>query len=386
MSTTLENVKYLSEIIGPRGSTTLKEKEAADYIKEKMKWLGIEVSVEPFKFYPSFSYPYGVLYFLSAMGGLLILTENYFLSFLLSFAALIIFFFETHTYELISRLIPHYRSQNVLCKIKPFRQKKRLLVVLTHYDTSRSALTFSPNMVKSFRFSFLIMVFCLVLIPVFAVLGLIFKENIWSYFALLPSLYLLFVTGLMIHREVFCKYSPGANDNASGVGVLLSLAETLKKQPLENVEVWFLFTGCEEAGMGGMQSFLQKHKNEIKQTYFLNVDNVGIGDIKYITAEGMLKSYPANQELISIAKEVAFSHPELGAEPKVYNTLTTDALPVLVRGYKVMSIMCFDKEGIIPHWHWKTDVFANIEVETLNKVDKYLLGIVREIDNKLGKG
>ncbi len=385
MTTPLEHVKYLSENIGPRGSTTVEERESAKYIAEQMEKVGAEVSIESFKSYTSFSYPYGSIYLLSVIGGFISLTANYILSFILSLIAVVIFGFETHSYELISKLFPRHLSQNVLGKLKASEQRKRLLIVSAHYDSSRSAISFSPTMVKSFRSSFLLMSLSLALIPVLSALGVIVKGRVWSYLALIPSLYLLFAVILMIHRELFGKYTPGANDNASGVGVLLSLAETLGKQPLENTETWFLATGCEEVGMVGMLSFLREHKDEMKEAYLLNLDNVGIGDIKYITAEGMLKSYPSHQELVSIAQKIASSHPEIGAGPKIYDTLTTDALPALVRGYKAMSIMSFDKEGVIPNWHWRTDVYANVEEETLNKVDKYLLEIVREMDKQVGE-
>ena len=52
---------------------------------------------------------------------------------------------------------------------------------------------------------------------------------------------------LLILREVLYKISPGANDNASGVGVVLELMHYYSKKPLKNTEILAVFTGCEEA-------------------------------------------------------------------------------------------------------------------------------------------
>ena len=48
---------------------------------------------------------------------------------------------------------------------------------------------------------------------------------------------------------------PGANDNLSGVAVLLSLAASLRDEPIPGVRVILLSAGSEESFMEGMQAF-----------------------------------------------------------------------------------------------------------------------------------
>lgn len=43
-------------------------------------------------------------------------------------------------------------------------------------------------------------------------------------------------------------FSPGANDNASGVAVVLELARRLARDRLRQTEVWLAFTDGEEVG------------------------------------------------------------------------------------------------------------------------------------------
>ena len=74
------------------------------------------------------------------------------------------------------------------------------------------------------------------------------------------------------------RYSPGANDNASGVGTILALAERLKGQPLEHTEIWLAFTGCEESGCDGVLALIKEHGNALREALFIDFEMVGIGD------------------------------------------------------------------------------------------------------------
>ena len=52
---------------------------------------------------------------------------------------------------------------------------------------------------------------------------------------------------------------PGANDNLSGVAVLLSLARSLREEPPPGTRVILLSAGSEESFMEGMQAFARRH-------------------------------------------------------------------------------------------------------------------------------
>ena len=54
----MEYVRYLAETIGPRGSTTPKEKEAAAYVEKILGDSGCEPVIETFKSARSSYYPY----------------------------------------------------------------------------------------------------------------------------------------------------------------------------------------------------------------------------------------------------------------------------------------------------------------------------------------
>lgn len=73
-------------------------------------------------------------------------------------------------------------------------------------------------------------------------------------------------------------YIPGANDNASGVSMILNLAKYYKKNPTKYSVVFIAFTG-EEAGLLGSTYFTKYPKCPLKNIkILLNLDMVGTGD------------------------------------------------------------------------------------------------------------
>lgn len=77
--------------------------------------------------------------------------------------------------------------------------------------------------------------------------------------------------------------SPGAIDNASGVGLLLQLAEHMaeKNDLLQKLHVTFLFTAAEEEGLMGAQAYVVENEAKMQQlaqsggVYILNFDGIG---------------------------------------------------------------------------------------------------------------
>ena len=47
-----------------------------------------------------------------------------------------------------------------------------------------------------------------------------------------------------------------------------------------------------------------------------------------------------------------------------------------------MSIMAFDEEGIIPNWHWETDLLENLDEESLEVAERFEERVLAEIDSE----
>jgi hypothetical protein len=75
------------------------------------------------------------------------------------------------------------------------------------------------------------------------------------------------------------SYFPGANDNASGNGMIFSIAQELVKKPLDDYNVVFIAFAGEEAGLLGSKYFVEHPLVSLKKIRFvLNMDIMGSGE------------------------------------------------------------------------------------------------------------
>jgi hypothetical protein len=81
-------------------------------------------------------------------------------------------------------------------------------------------------------------------------------------------------------------YFPGANDNASGVSVLLNLVKYYSKNPPKYKTVFIFFAG-EEAGLLGSHFFVESKVMDLSKIKFLiNLDLLGTGDDGIMVVNG----------------------------------------------------------------------------------------------------
>jgi hypothetical protein len=368
-----------------RGSTTEEERQASGIIADRLRMKDVEVEVERFYSHTTWSWVYAILFggfvaasFLSAVSPLL--------AFLLSLL-LLYFNYAEHTtrYEGIGQFLPKQPSQNVVGRRRS-PEPRAHVVVSCHYDTSRSGLSFSPALVKHFRASFISS------LVVQGGLALVFFVRIFNgdgflldAFQVLATAYLLYGVVLMVDRELRGQYVNGANDNGTGVAVMLALADRFSSDPPEGLDLWFLANGCEEVGMTGQRHFLLNHAHElpVDRTFFLNVDNVGAGRLRYCTGEGMIKFYPYSPTLLHLARQVARTSPFQDVTPHAYRRAYFDALVPAARGYEALTLIALDEEDQIPNWHWPTDTLENVDVALVKKTADYSEAILRRLDREL---
>ncbi len=110
----------------------------------------------------------------------------------------------------------------------------------------------------------------------------------------------------------------GANDNASGVAALLSIAEIMAENPAPRRTVVFAAFGAEESGYEGSRHFLNHPPAELDPTdivYNVNLDMIGTYDqTEIVWALGTLAGTPAKE----MVKQLRGDYPSLDvgiAEP-----------------------------------------------------------------------
>ena len=91
----------------------------------------------------------------------------------------------------------------------------------------------------------------------------------------------LFITAHYDHlgRMGQATYFPGANDNASGNGMIFSIAQELLKKPLDDYNLVFIAFAGEEIGLLGSKYFVEHPLVPLKKIRFvLNMDIMGSGE------------------------------------------------------------------------------------------------------------
>ncbi|HCE16404.1 MAG TPA: hypothetical protein DEQ80_00955 [Anaerolinea thermolimosa] len=387
MTLPLAVIRYLAETIGGRGSCTPAVSRAGEYVHGVLRDLGThEVRFEPFAGAASTYRPF-MLAFLAAFAGSLLaftgvgrlyLALGAVLNGLGAWAMLAEAEFAPHW---AGWLIHHRPARNVCGVIRPAGTVTRRVVLCAHLDTHRTPVFYSSAGWQ--RLFGLLVAACLISMLagtlVFAAGALLARVQLgWVGAGLLPFQGFALI---MVAMADFTPFSPGANDNASGVGVILGLAGRLKEQPLRHTEVHLLFTDCEETGAWGMRAFLNQHARELgEDCLYVAIDQVGVGQLCYLLNDGLIFKHPTHPRALELARRARQSG---GMKVKeIPGTAYTDALPATLRG-RVALTLCTVPEGdagASAHWHQMSDRFEVIDPQALAETEQFTWQVLQEVD------
>ncbi|MFQ6083533.1 MAG: M20/M25/M40 family metallo-hydrolase [Candidatus Aminicenantia bacterium] len=173
------------------------------------------------------------------------------------------------------------------------------------------------------------------------------------------------------------KIIPGANDNASGVAVLLGIVEAMTKCSIKpKRSIMFICFGAEEQGVVGSKFYLEHPTFPLEKTVgFINMDGVGCGDeLRALAAKnspGMWNFLQeANEKYIHrIVKTPYFSNI---ARPRL------DAARFMWKGIPTISFSAF---GARSYYHITKDTAETITPEIMEDLAKLIfLGIMNMIN------
>ncbi len=176
---------------------------------------------------------------------------------------------------------------------------------------------------------------------------------------------------------------PGANDNLSGVAVLVGLARALRGQPLDRLRVILLSTGSEESFMEGMRGFAARHFSSLSTatTSFICVDSVGSPTLMQLEGEGMLRMQDYPEPLKRLLSEAA-DELEVPLVRGLRFRNATDGLISLQAGYPTVMLGSISKYKAPSNYHWPTDTAENVAyssvVDATNVCERLLRKLAAE--------
>lgn len=174
---------------------------------------------------------------------------------------------------------------------------------------------------------------------------------------------------------------PGANDGASGVALLLGVADVLKKTP-SKVGVDLLFVDGEDFGdfsasppddvLIGSRYYAQHQPPGPVPLYAVLFDMIADKDLNVYQEGNSLLGAPEVVELVwRVAKEVGHAGSFIAA-PK--HTLTDDHVELQKVGIRAIDVVDFD----YPSWHTPDDTIDKVSAASLQTVGDVAMGLVRE--------
>jgi hypothetical protein len=172
------------------------------------------------------------------------------------------------------------------------------------------------------------------------------------------------------------RYSPGAQDNASGVGVVLALAEHFAAHPTGHLRLGFLFTGAEETGMHGAEAFAIQCKQTNRPVAVLNLDMVGAG--------GELCVIHRDGTLFSLRTDPRLNRRLLDANPDarlLWSTLRSgDYAPFVRRGIPAAGLQTAGSLRAELAYHTQFDTLDLIECPVLEATAQTVLRLIEGMD------
>ena len=383
------HIHHLSETIGGRGSCTPGELQAAEYTLEQMQTLGVQdVHLEPFKGAPSTYRPYAMAFSAALLGtlGVWLFPERWMfgLAAILSALGAWAMLAETDFTNNWTRwLLPKGDNQNAVGVIPPRGEVKQRAVLCAHLDTHRTPIFYASKTWNTL-FSLLVAgsLVSMVVSALAYALGAVFAWEWVRWIGLIAAAMEVFALIMSLHAD-FTPFSPGANDNASGVGVVLGLAQHMAQEPLRNTEVWLAFTGCEEAAAYGMVSFLDSHAAELgTETIYLIIDQVGKGNLCYLTADGLIRKHPTHPRALELARHASAAQPEVKTNEMV-GLAYTDAVPATKRGLVALTLCALPPAGSSEtvHWHQMSDTSDRVDPQSLADAHAFSWQILKDIDH-----
>jgi Zn-dependent M28 family amino/carboxypeptidase len=212
--------------------------------------------------------------------------------------------------------------------------------------------------------------------------------RLWRWLSLPSALALLGLLAIALQAER-TPYTAGANDNATGAGVVLSLADWLAVEPLAHTTVWVLLSGCEEVGCYGADAFARAHADELAAApgsdtpAWIVLDSVGSsgGRLHYVTEETFLFTARSDPGLIALARDIARRRPELEVTAKTFEAGGyTEGSIGSAHGFRVLTLISLADGGALNEWHRPTDTVENVDPDVVARTEAFVWELLAEID------
>jgi len=182
--------------------------------------------------------------------------------------------------------------------------------------------------------------------------------------------------------------SPGAIDDASGVGLVLHLAEMITKQPQlnEKLGITVLITSAEELGVKGALAYIRENKLNLRQQagesglHILNFDGIGVDGMIYLVGGGRSSSPEPSENLNHLVQESALEL-EIPIGRFSLPGALFDHIPFADTGFDAISMVGIGKST----WsiHTEKDTAENLHLNGFEQAGRLAIGVIEKLSGNL---
>jgi hypothetical protein len=386
-----DHIRWICDRVGPRPPCSDAEGKCAEYIRNEWAkhtdWAGLEdFTCHPGAYPATFRWPIALFLLALCLYPLVPL-----LSFACSSGSVLILLFNLIlNRELIDRAFPEKTSSNVIAKFEPTGPSDRLVILSCHHD-SNFAFPIVNRFGSGFGIFMTVVVLSSALLAVLTFLRVLFPltgpeavaagyERVALYFLVLLAATVPFQLYTFL-RVLSDEPVLGANDNLSGVANCLLLGEHLSRPEARprRTTVWLVSFGCEECGIRGSKRFIERHQDDIRDAYVLNLDMVGGKGtrLRVVTREerNLIRLSPAMIQLVEEAAGEAGIPLQKG--PII---AFTDATAFAVKGIQATTLTALDEKGMVDTYHSLEDRPEHLDDNLLFDSYRLCLAFLNHID------
>lgn len=371
VATWLNHIHTLSVDIGPRGPTRLGERQGAYYAQAEFEKIGLHPTLETFASARSIFHPHLLASILMLLAFIIFPLGGRTTAIIAALISIFVLVSEVLELSFINNpfriIMPKGESQNVFAIIPPRGEHRGDLILVGHLDSQRTPIIFSSQRwVKAYD-RFTMVTFASFILQALVYSLAVFFRFSWAWYISIPAAVCAILLALMCLQAESTFFTAGANDNASAVGMVLTLAEQLAAQPLEHLRVFAVCTGCEEVQHYGMIDFYKRHLSELKNPIALVFEMLGCSGPAWLTREGIVIPFKADQQLMRIAEQLAAEHPEWDAYPTVTSGGNTEMADALRCKIPAITIAGMTRDNQLPYWHMVEDTFDKMDPKVMEK-------------------
>jgi hypothetical protein len=380
-----QHIRYFAETIGPRPTGSEAEAQALSYAESCFQDLGLNTARDPV----TEIRPHRRIRWIGVMMVTVITLSLIFINVLpwLPLAILVSFF---------GVIMPVLRRQmqkpyagglssfNLIAEQAPTGEPQQTLILGAHIDTASAGIYYATgwrhNISAWVGFSGMARSLLLLIgIEIIRIFTWGTGDDIaWVLFQMV-RVYLvlnwLYIMSLFVERYQHPdRFAPGANDNASGVGTVMALAEHFSQHPPQNTHLRFMVFCAEEVGLIGSTRYAEKIEDQ-DHLYALTFDMVGTGNLVQFVRR-------TTNPLKSTDEQLNTWLTEAGAKAGPFLALgASDYDGFARRGIPATGVYTTGEKVIFKVYHSTGDTMEHIDAACLEKTIQTAIEVVGKLDN-----